>query len=381
MIEEKILEIKEIKTINIKLSEDKKINYEVNKSIDIRPFKDEDINYEVNKFLDDKLNNLLLLGLIKLTTKGVDGREIINKLRESNSIDDFQKTYSIIIEGMVKKSATSFKTEGLGNLDEDKTYQMLCWHTNIQMDFLEPNYALISNERKGTYTFAGDNLIKYRLIGPMFKALGTGIIMRDKYAAKELLDIYNFIDEYKYIRSMLMAITPGRAKNNDINTNLNVINILLRKQLKKGFSINEIVNDYYITITPSREFEPCAIDMVREELQKETQGFYNKGKFEDAISMYKGIVGFKGQEIIHFGKPLQGDFKTVQDVATAIDKEMIKNFHPFETHKFAYDFLAGKDLKGRVNPFKEIIKRLTNKETVRLYRFYATPYAQQIELD
>lgn len=379
--------------VDEKLIKDTKINSKKKKLIDLRPFKDEEVNYEVNKFLNDKKNYAALSGLIKLTTKGINAKEVIEEFRESNSIDDFQKTYSKIIKGIHNKSITNFATRGLENVDKNKKYRMVYHHVNIEMDSLEPNYALISNGHKGTFTLAGDNLLEYELVHFQFRALGTIILPRYENAGRGMIQVSDYLHKTKNERSSLTSETPGRSRHNYIQANPSAIKMLIRGNLKEGKSINDCVNGIIMPVTIIREFEPSDVDLVKEQLEREQTGNYTKSKYEDVWSMYKGITGQKGNVIIHFGKPLNGNFeirdengkedlkRELEEVTKAIDTEMLKNFEPMATHKYAHDYLTGKDMKGRVNPLKNRIKGLTNVEINRLYQFYANPYFQKIELN
>lgn len=364
------------------------VNFNIlNDNIKVRPYKDEEINSKANQFLNNKLNALIFSTLINTTTKGINIKKLFSDLRKANSLDSFQKTYVEIVEGIHSRTVSSFKIRGLENLDKNRSYQFISNHNNIIMNPYDISLALISKGFKGPYTVAGDNLANITFADMLFKLLGTAIIIRTGPSMDNTREFSKFVyDAKEEGRSLWIAQAPGRAKDNYNVTNPAVIRMITSGGRAMKKSMNEIVNDYFVPVTISSEYEPCDGCMAKELAKTETEGNYEKGSIEDMKSMFYGVRGHKGNMVVTFGKPLQGDFnnyikKGSKQIAKAIDEQIINNYHIFETNEYAYKKLTTNidKMKDEPNPLEDRVKGLSVYEASKLYRYYANPVAQQRE--
>ncbi|MEM9397253.1 MAG: glycerol acyltransferase, partial [Pseudomonadota bacterium] len=96
-----------------------------------------------------------------------------------------------------------------------------------------------------------------------------------------------------------------------------------------------------VPVAVSYELDPCDATKARELLQLETTGSYKKTGDEDVSSIGLGISGSKGRVHVHFGTPLQQGFESPEQVAAAIDDQIISGYRLFSTNHWAYNRLYG----------------------------------------
>ena len=100
---------------------------------------------------------------------------------------------------------------------------------------------------------------------------------------------------------------------------------------------------------------------------------------EDAASIAKGIAGKKGNVHVSFGTPIEGDFNDADEVAAAIDRQVIENYVLHPTNFFAYKLLNGDYPAGVYSaqhlPFKS--GQLVNEERAFNTRIDALPAAHR----
>ena len=113
----------------------------------------------------------------------------------------------------------------------------------------------------------------------------------------------------------------------------------------EGYSFSELMKKCNIVpVAISYQYDPNDINKGREEVTKEhNDGKYEKKKYEDLISMVKGLRCQKGQVHVSIGNPLEGEYNTPEEVAAAIDREIHLNYRLFDTNYLAYDVLEGGD--------------------------------------
>ena len=57
------------------------------------------------------------------------------------------------------------------------------------------------------------------------------------------------------------------------------------------------------------------------------KGGYQKSQFEDIESIVQGIVGYKGDVHVAFGRPMDAAFETAEELAQEIDRTIVSNYH------------------------------------------------------
>ena len=119
---------------------------------------------------------------------------------------------------------------------------------------------------------------------------------------------------------------------------------------KKDCEFSAFINDIRIVpVSISYEYDPCDAEKARELYIRGETGNYKKRENEDFDNISKGIKGQKGRIHLSFGKPLMGNFESPEEVAIAVDKQVIGNYHVYPNNLIAYN---------RIN---ENVKALSNQ--------------------
>lgn len=317
---------------------------------DITPFFGEDFEKAFARFLSqtDKIASFAN----SFVPEGEDGKKIlinyINSVKDKvHSYTDFQSllTMGIFSPAVLRNTSDGFSTSGAENIDPDKAYLYVSTHRDIVLDCTLMDYALFLNKKPMCQMAFGDNLIANPFIGDLLRLNGGIIVkrnlpMREKYLETIRLSEY-FVDtiiEDNY--SIWVAQKSGRSKDGIDDTHPAIIKMLYLSKKGTGISFNELINRLRIVPTAiSYQYNPNDINMSREEVKTIREGHYDKRKYEDTISMMKGIRGYKGKIHVSFGKPLEGDFERPEDVAREIDRQIHLNYKLWDTNYFAYDYL------------------------------------------
>lgn len=317
---------------------------------DITPFFGEDFEKAFARFLSqtDKIASFAN----SFVPEGEDGKKIlinyINSVKDKvHSYTDFQSLLAmgIFSPAVLRNTSDGFSTSGAENIDPDKAYLYVSTHRDIVLDCTLMDYALFLNKKPMCQMAFGDNLIANPFIGDLLRLNGGIIVkrnlpMREKYLETIRLSEY-FVDtiiEDNY--SIWVAQKSGRSKDGIDDTHPAIIKMLYLSKKGTGISFNELINRLRIVPTAiSYQYNPNDINMSREEVKTIREGHYDKRKYEDTISMMKGIRGYKGKIHVSFGKPLEGDFERPEDVAREIDRQIHLNYKLWDTNYFAYDYL------------------------------------------
>ena len=317
---------------------------------DITPFFGEDFEKAFARFLSqtDKIASFAN----SFVPEGEDGKKIlinyINSVKDKvHSYTDFQGllTMGIFSPAVLRNTSDGFTTSGAENIDPDKAYLYVSTHRDIVLDCTLMDYALFLNKKPMCQMAFGDNLIANPFIGDLLRLNGGIIVkrnlpMREKYLETIRLSEY-FVDtiiEDNY--SIWVAQKSGRSKDGIDDTHPAIIKMLYLSKKGTGISFTELINRLRIVPTAiSYQYNPNDINMSREEVKTIREGHYDKRKYEDTISMMKGIRGYKGKIHVSFGKPLEGDFERPEDVAREIDRQIHLNYKLWDTNYFAYDYL------------------------------------------
>ena len=91
----------------------------------------------------------------------------------------------------------------------------------------------------------------------------------------------------------------------------------------------------------SYELDPCDALKASELWQRREHGDYEKGAQEDVAAIGKGIAGSKGRVHVSFGTPLVAGFKSPEEVAREINRQIIGNYCLHPTNIQAFRMLGG----------------------------------------
>lgn len=323
---------------------------------DIKSFSDEDYKVFINKFIDSPF----LLSIYNWVFNSSDIEECKRYFSEEiKNVVDF-KTEFITLKGIdkiVKDKTNEITIGGMENIKKDETYLFISNHRDISLDSAFLNYLLVKNNKRDTETAIGDNLLVSEFIEGVAKSIGCFIVKRN-LPPRESIQASRILSEYiEHVllvkkKSSWIAQKGGRTKNGDDRTNPAVIKMICMG--KKDTSLEDFLKKLkIIPIAISYEFDPTDYMKVPELIAKDNNQEYFKGKDEDALSAFRGVMGYKGRVHFEFGKPLieeleglreyDSENKKIRILADIIDNFIHKNFKLREINHVAYDKLNNTD--------------------------------------
>lgn len=279
-------------------------------------------------------------------------KEITQKMSNLKNYDDFQRaiTAGYLIPIVVKSTMDSFSVSGGENLDPNKGYLFISNHRDIILDCTLLDYALLLKDKPLCEMAVGDNLMANQFVEDLFRVNGGIIVkrnlpMREKYLESLKLSQYFVETVSEENKSIWVAQKSGRSKDGIDVTTPSIVKMLYLSKRNSGISFSSLIKSCNIVpVSISYQYDPNDINKGREEIMKEhNDGKYEKKRYEDIISMVKGIRNYKGNVHIAIGDPITGDFNNADDVAREIDRQIHLNYHLYDTNYFAYDYLEGSE--------------------------------------
>ncbi len=276
-------------------------------------------------------------------------KEICQILNEVNDYDDFQRyiTSGYLIPDLLERTVSSLTYSGIENLIGNEANLYFSTHRDIILDCALIDFALLQENKQMCEMAFGDNLMQTKLAEILFRLNGGIVVkrelpLREKYPESIRLSKYfceTIIDRNK---SIWVAQKSGRSKDGLDITSPAIIKMLYLSMRKSKITFPQLIKQCRITpVAVSYEYDPCDINKSREEVSKLiNEGNYNKRKYEDVISLVKGLREFKGRIHISFGKPLvEKDYADHNEVAAEIDRQIHLIYKLWPTNYFAYDYL------------------------------------------
>lgn len=322
---------------------------------DIAPYRGDDYFAAIKRLKD----NIDYLYMFVATLVGAEDKDktdkffsfICNNLDNAKNYDEFMHgvTAGVLVPTIMKKTMESFTVTGIEQLNPDTGYLFVGNHRDIVLDCAILDYALLSRGLPLCEMAFGDNLILNQFVEDLFRLNGGVVIkrnlpMRSKYL--ETLRISSYFndvikDEH---RSVWIAQKSGRSKNGIDETAPSIIKMFHLSQKQLGKSFSETINSLnLIPIAISYEKDPNDINKAREEIKKAAQGVYEKKKFEDVVSMAKGMREWKARVHLTFCEPVKGEFSGPEEVAAEIDRKIHTGYKLWPNALFCYDYLEKSD--------------------------------------
>ena len=323
---------------------------------DIAPYWGKDFEDAKQRLIDNKEYLASFLALLgghddpDKTRNYLDG--VFAGIAKSKTYPDFHMmvTAGVLIPTVIGRTMTSFTSSGAESLDPGKGYLFISNHRDIIMDCALLDYALLIAHKPLCEMAFGDNLIVNQFVEDLFRMNGGVIVkrelpMKEKYLESKRLSRYFVELITEEHRSIWVAQKSGRSKDGIDETHPSIIKMLYLSQRGTGVDFSEFINRMNIVpISISYEYDPNDINKGREEvIRQHHAGEYEKKKYEDLISMCKGMKCQKGKVHLSVGTPLSGTFRTPEEVAEAIDHQIHLNYRLWDTNMFAYDYLEGTD--------------------------------------
>ena len=325
---------------------------DLSKYRDIAPYRGDDFKAAIQRLLD----GVEYLGEFISLLSGSDDEQktleytslIMHNISKVTDYDSFLRniTAGFFIPTVIKRTMTEFTASGAENLDPKKGYLFISNHRDIILDCALLDYALLLADRQLCEMAFGDNLIINQFTEDLFRLNGGVVIrrelpMREKYLESIRISEY-FVDVVTEMNKPIwVAQKSGRSKDGIDETQPAIIKMLYLSKKGSGISFQELINSMNIVpVAVSYEYDPNDINKGREEiLRKAHDGAYEKKRYEDLISMARGMKCQKGRVHMAIGKPLNGDFEDANDVAREIDRQIHLGYKLWDTNLFAYSYL------------------------------------------
>ena len=319
---------------------------------DIRPYRDD----EVAAVLSRLLHNPEFLSAIARLRVGPAARLIpamwgplvrlflSRQLAGVTDVHSMQMVIKVYLEKMIEDTTGGFSVSGLEQLDASRAYLFMSNHRDIAMDPAFTNYALHAGSHETVRIAIGDNLLTKPWVSDLMRLNKSFIVKRSVSGPRELLAASRQLS--KYIRHSLqeenapiwIAQREGRAKNGIDRTEPAVIKMLSMSRDKSSETFGEhIAGLGIVPVAISYELDPCDALKARELHQVESEGSYQKGEQEDVASIGQGISGHKGRVHVSFGTPLGDDFDSADDVASEVDRQIVREYCLHPTNIYAWE--------------------------------------------
>ncbi|WP_293894875.1 MULTISPECIES: 1-acyl-sn-glycerol-3-phosphate acyltransferase [unclassified Sphaerochaeta] len=332
---------------------------EITKYKDIAPYRGQDVRDAITRILENKDAIYKILASLGPAETAEQQKKLAQSaayiagiLEKVETYDDFQRHIAagIFLPAIIQKSMHAFTYSGTEHTKKDTSYLFMSNHRDIVLDCALIDMALLQGDRMLCEMAIGDNLLTNQFITDLFKLNGGVTVkrtlpMREKYLESIRLSSYfvELITEEN--KSIWVAQKSGRAKDGLDVTTPAIIKMLHLSQKSKGRRFSDVVNSCRIVpVAVSYEYDPCDLLKAGEEVARIKSGEHTKKRYEDLISISRGMKGYKGNVHIAFGKPLQGDFENSDQVARLIDRQIHQLYKLWPTNLFAYDYLEGTDM-------------------------------------
>ena len=329
---------------------------EVDEFTDIRPYNDSEVPAVMNRLMDDPelADTLLSIKYPRLSRyfswalrpalRRVLHREFDNIRR----VRDLQMLIGEQMENMLARSNTPFTVSGLDRLDRDRAYLFMSNHRDIAMDPAYVNLALHRHDMDTVRIAIGDNLLTKPWASDLMRLNKSFIVKRSVTGRREKLKALTTLS--RYIRQSLLedgshiwiAQREGRAKDGLDRTDTALLKMLsLGRERGQGFteSMDQL---NLVPVSISYMYDPCDLDKAVELFTRRETGEYRKSAHEDLLSIYKGIVGYKGAVHLAVGEVITG-FADDEELAEEVDRQVLGNYRLHPTNLLAWEKLYGAD--------------------------------------
>lgn len=322
---------------------------------DIRPYRDDEVRPTLDRLLKDPelvdavtrlrfpgshgLFGWLLRPLVKVTLK--------RQLADIHDVDGFQHVVEGYMASMMAKRVKALTSSGLDKLDKKTAYLFISNHRDITMDPAFVNWVLYHNNSNTLRIAIGDNLLTKPFVSDLMRLNKSFIVNRSAKAPREKLKAAKYLSSYIHHSicnehsSIWIAQREGRAKDGVDKTNSAVLGMIALNKPKTEDLSSYIRQLRIVPVSISYELDPCDAAKARELYLQRTQGSYQKEEHEDVKSIAMGIAGDKGNIHLAFGEVMDGDYADTDELAAALDKQILGNYVLHATNCIAYEMLYG----------------------------------------
>ncbi|MFT5675842.1 MAG: hypothetical protein ACI808_001774 [Paraglaciecola sp.] len=376
----------------------------------IRPYADSDLPEILKKLAntDELIESLVvfrfsswptfLRPILRFLTK----HYVRMQIKGINTTRDFQGLVEPYVQRMINKTTSSFNLSGFEQLDLSKPCLFISNHRDIALDPALINWALHLNGEDTVQIAVGDNLLRKDWIADLIRLNKCFIVnrsakdRRQKLADAKLLSEYIADSLHNQKQHIWIAQREGRAKDGHDVTNPAIISMLAMNRPKDMEFKDYIKQLRIVPVSISYEFDPCDVAKAKELAEKEMGGAYDKADHEDIKSIVDGIVGFKGQVNVNFGKVIDDDFVNAKEVAAYLDLHILAAYKTYATSYVAANLLDSTSTAVAKSPVgnedfsaEEILAATIYFETktagllpdvrIKMLKMYAATYQNQLK--
>lgn len=363
----------------------------------IRPYAD----HEVKQAVERLVTNERFHGLLDFLYDGVHLNELFEKLRSLETVDQFQRFFSLhTVRKIIEMTSLGLTDQGAENLFPGKPHLFIANHRDIVLDAAIMQYLLHQHGHRTSQITFSVNLMSEQLLLDLGKLnrmftffRGGSRIEQYKNALINSAYINHVIREQD--ESVWIAQRNGRTKDGNDRTQSGLIKML---SVGSDRICDALAGLNLVPVTISYEIEPCDILKVRE-LYLSRRETYVKSPNEDYGSILTGITGEKGRIHYAFGMPLNSfieslscselaDNDIVERIAAEIDRQIHRDFHLWPGNFIAYDLLidrpafedrySGQEMKAFVESMDRKIASLAGFDQSELRNMYLEMYANPV---
>lgn len=317
---------------------------------DIRPYNDSEVRATLDRILNDPelihaVASLRFPGMNRLIPwliKPAISFALKKQFANVNDVRSFQDVIEKYMRNMIETTTAGLTVSGLDLLDPGQSYVFISNHRDITMDPALVNWTLYNNGHSTVRIAIGDNLLTKPYVSDLMRLNKSFIVNRSATSPREKLKAARHLSHYihhsiKHDRANIwIAQREGRAKDGLDQTNSAVVSMLALSRPKPQ-ALSEYINELNIVpVSISYELDPCDGAKAKELFEQREHGSYEKQQHEDVASIATGIAERKGRVHVAYGKALKGDFANTDEVANAIDQQIINNYVLFPSHVHAY---------------------------------------------
>lgn len=326
------------------------MQHEQDPFLDIRPYNDSEVAGAIERLIADQdfIDAILhyrfphLSGPFGWLLSPVLKVVLKRKWARLTTVKDVQLQVSRYMKSTMANTTSEFSYSGVEQLKADQAYLFISNHRDIAMDPAIVNWCLHKYGMDTARIAIGDNLLKKPCVTALMRLNKSFIVRRSMKGPREMLKALSQLSAYIHHslgrdkQSIWIAQREGRAKDGNDVTEAAMLKMLYMEGRKQGISFAEDIGQLHIIpVTISYEFDPCDEAKVRELVQKQTQGHYQKSEFEDIDSIVQGIVGFKGRVHVAFGQMVQPNVDSPDELAAALDEEIYRNYRLYPINYLA----------------------------------------------
>lgn len=374
---------------------------------EIRPYRDDEVPAVLQRLLSDpefiaaltRLKFPFWASPLGLVLKPLVALVLRRELSDVRDVYGFQMVVERYMRGMIDSTTTGFSSSGLDALEPGQPWLFMSNHRDITLDPAFTNLALHSSGHETVRIAIGDNLLTKPYVADLMRLNKSFIVNRSAQGPRQILAAYRQLSSY--IRHSIceerapvwIAQREGRAKDGLDRTEPAIVKMLCMSQNKKTETLAEVVASLrMVPVSIAYELDPCDGLKARELCELARTGSYEKAEGEDVASIAAGIAGSKGLVHVAFGQPLAAGLDDPQDVAAAIDAQVVGNYRLHRTNVLAYQWLHGdsaplpdsaRDAPGSIGEqaFRERIEALPEAHREYALAIYANSVVAKLQMD